>query len=164
MVYVWGAFLFSRALGDKWEECMWASISQPILIVTLNTANWTSDQLPLTSILPHLLSASLPFRLTSIPNPPTSPHLHSHSSNSLLFITIFLRPSDEPQKNPRDPHSDASFPPETSPPRWWPQQKGLHFSLSTHFFLAYWTCPPLSSPLSCMYSFTLSCHFTTGLG
>ena len=38
-----------------------------------HTANWTSDQLP----------------FTCIPIPPPPLHLQSHSSNHLLFITIF---------------------------------------------------------------------------
>ena len=52
--------------------------------------------------------------------------------------------------------SDILFPPETS-------LYGLHLSLSTHSLLAYASPPSLSASLSCMYSFTLSFHLTTGL-
>ena len=60
--------------------------------------------------------------------------------------------------------SDASFSRSLRkrPPRWWPRQKSLLLSLSTHSILANSISPPLSGILPCMYSFILSFHFTTG--
>ena len=45
----------------------------------------------------------------------------------------------------------------------WPQQKSLLIYLATHSPIAYSSAHFLSTPLSCMYCFTLSFHLTTDL-